>query len=116
MTYPEKKHIFQKDNGTLFNVIDDPNSFVDTASTALLASVTYRMAAFTNDTSQIPAANKALKLIKNSIDADGWLQDTVNPYTFHTPTEQGSHSPESQAFVLLLHSAHKAWNDFISSK
>jgi hypothetical protein len=72
------------------------------------------MAIFTNDTTQIPAANKALKLIKDSINGDGWLQDTVNPYTFHTPTEPGSHSPESQAFVLLLHAAHKAWKDFIS--
>jgi len=105
---------YQKDNGTLYNVIDDPNSFADTASTALLASVTYRMATFTKNFTQIPAANKALKLIQDSVDVNGWLQDTVNPYTFQTPTEPGSHSPEGQAFVLLLHAAHNAWLDFIS--
>ncbi|RDB20479.1 hypothetical protein Hypma_012481 [Hypsizygus marmoreus] len=105
----------QHEDGSLFNVIDDPTNFIDTSTTALLASVTYRMAVFTNDNTSIPSANKALTLIKNSIDADGWLQNTTDPYTFHSPIQPGAHSPEGQAFVLLLHAAHVAWRKFIST-
>lgn len=100
---------YQTENGSLLNVIDDPTSFADSSSTALLASVTYRMAVFTNDTTLIPHANKALALIQDSVSEDGWLQNTVDPYTFTTATAPGSHSPEGQAFVLLLHAA---WRDF----
>ncbi|KAF8076064.1 Six-hairpin glycosidase [Lyophyllum atratum] len=106
---------FQKRNGGLFNVIDSPTSFTDTSSTALLASVTYRMATFTNDTTLIPAANKALAFIKTNIDDQGWLQGTVDPYTFKTPSAPDAHSPEGQAFVLLLHAAQSAWRKSIPS-
>lgn len=68
------------------------------------------MAVFTNDITLIPKANKALALIRNSVDTDGWLLNTVDPLTFSTPTVDGSHSPEGQAFVLLLHAA---WRDFV---
>ncbi|KDR83455.1 hypothetical protein GALMADRAFT_274901 [Galerina marginata CBS 339.88] len=101
----------QSANGTLLNVIDDPTSFSDTSSTALLASVTYRMAIFKNDTSLISPANRALHLIKNSLQ-DGWLQNTVDPVTFHGPLPSGKHSPEGQAFVLLLQAAWQAFSAF----
>ncbi|TFK43267.1 Six-hairpin glycosidase-like protein [Crucibulum laeve] len=104
----------QKPNGTLFNVIDDPTSFGDTAGTALLASVTYRMAAINNDTTLIPAANRALKLIQDSVDEEGWLHSAVDPYTFHNPLAADAHSPEGQAFVLLLHSAWRAFSNVFS--
>lgn len=106
----------QQPNGALLNVIDDPDSFADTAATALLASVTYRMAAFTKNYTLIPFANKALALIQASVDSDGWLQGTVNPYTFHTPTEPDKYSPEGQAFVLLLHAAWRAFAQSITRK
>lgn len=99
----------QRPDGGLFNVIDDPKSFMDTSSTALIASVTYRMAVFRNDTSLIPAANRALKLVKNNVDGDGWLQNTVNPITFRDPLPTTEHSPEGQAFLLLLQAA---WHSF----
>jgi len=57
---------YQQEDGTLLNVIDDPNSFADTSSTALLASVTYRMATASNNESLISAANKALRAVENS--------------------------------------------------
>ncbi|KAI0638264.1 Six-hairpin glycosidase [Trametes polyzona] len=98
---------YQRSNGTLLNYIDEPNSFADSSSTALLASVTYRMASLTGDTSQISAANKAYNLIKSSLDSNGWLRNTVDPLTFNTPSRPGSHSPEGQAFVLLLQAAYR---------
>ncbi|KAK0206262.1 Six-hairpin glycosidase [Desarmillaria ectypa] len=101
---------YQTDNGTLRNVIDDESTFADSSSTALFAAVTYRMAAYNNDTSLIPKADKAFELIKGSIDDEGWLQDTVDPYTFTTATAVDGYSPEGQAFVLLLAAA---WRDYI---
>ncbi|KAJ2915034.1 hypothetical protein MD484_g5402, partial [Candolleomyces efflorescens] len=90
-------------NGTLFNVIDDPQTFGDTASTALLAAVTYRLATITHDFKSIPAANRALVLIQDSINANGWLENTVDPIKFHALNPKGTYSPEGQAFVLLLY-------------
>ncbi|KAF5369773.1 hypothetical protein D9758_001319 [Tetrapyrgos nigripes] len=98
----------QSENGTLLNVIDDPTSFADSASTALLAYVTYRMALHTGDYTLIPNADKALQLVESSIDSQGLLRNTVNPYTFNTASTPDVPSPEGQAFVLLLHSA---WRD-----
>ncbi|KAJ8522980.1 hypothetical protein ONZ45_g502 [Pleurotus djamor] len=105
----------QAPNGTLFNVIDDPTTFGDTASTALMASVTYRMAELTRNATLIPHANKALQLIENSINEDGWLLNTVDPITFHTPSKPGEHSPEGQAFTLLLHAAWRSYRNFLAS-
>ncbi|KZT27040.1 Six-hairpin glycosidase [Neolentinus lepideus HHB14362 ss-1] len=99
----------QKENGTLYNTLDDDTSFADSSATALLASVTYRMAYITGDDTYLEAANRALALVEGSIDEDGWLTNTVDPYTFSSPTAPGSHSPEGQAFVLLLQST---WRDY----
>ncbi|THH02396.1 hypothetical protein EW026_g444 [Hermanssonia centrifuga] len=101
---------FQQANGTLLNTIDASpwDSFADSSSTALLAATTYRLATITFDFSLIEFANKAMDVIRRSVDDDGWLQNTVDPETFNTPSLPGEHSPEGQAFVLLLHSA---WRD-----
>ena len=58
------------------------------------------------------AANKALGLIKQNVDADGWLHDVVDPETAWTPLGPGNYSPEGQAFVVLLQAA---WRDFAAS-
>lgn len=112
-TQPTRTYeVVQGSNGTLFNVLDEPStSFGDTSSTALLASSTYRLAALTDNSTHIPAANLALNLIESSVDSDGWLLNTVDPYTFSVPSAPGVHSPEGQAFVLLLQSA---WRDYIA--
>ncbi|EKM59355.1 uncharacterized protein PHACADRAFT_249789 [Phanerochaete carnosa HHB-10118-sp] len=102
----------QQPNGTLMNVIDDPTTFPDSSSTALLAAVTYRLAVLTSDYTLIPAANNALSLIRQNVNSDGWLLDTVNPETFNTSSPPGTFSPEGQAFVLLLQAAS---NDFAAS-
>ncbi|KIK65589.1 hypothetical protein GYMLUDRAFT_219758 [Collybiopsis luxurians FD-317 M1] len=98
---------YQAENGTLLNAINDTTSFADSAGTALLASVTYRMTVYSNDTSLILYADKAFHLVQNSIDGDGWLRNTVDPETFNTPTAANSSSPEGQAFVLLLQAAYR---------
>ncbi|KAF9076520.1 Six-hairpin glycosidase-like protein [Rhodocollybia butyracea] len=99
-------------NGTLLNIIDDPTSFADSSGTALLASVTYRMAVYLNDTSLIPYADKAFQLVQSSIDEHGWLRNTADPEAFSIPSAANSSSPEGQAFILL---AQSAYEQFVSS-
>ncbi|KAG6919278.1 hypothetical protein DXG01_007410 [Tephrocybe rancida] len=107
--------LYQTRAGALLNVIDALDSFADASSTSLLAAVTYRMATFTNDTTLIPAANRALAFVKENIDEQGWLQNTVDPYVFDTPSAPEAHSPEGQAFVVLLHAAYSAWVKSLSN-
>ncbi|KAI0289496.1 Six-hairpin glycosidase [Russula brevipes] len=100
---------FQKANGTLLNYIDEPDSFSDTSSTALLAASTFRFASITGDRRNIPAAIRALKLVRDSVDSQGWLLNMVDPLKFSAPSGPGDHSPEGQSFVLLLEAAVSAW-------
>ncbi|KAI0347412.1 Six-hairpin glycosidase [Trametopsis cervina] len=106
----------QQLNGTLLNVIDDPTTFADTASTALLAAVTYRHAVHTGSLLLIPHANAAMSLIRHSVDVDGWLHGTVDPETFVTQSLPGQFSPEGQAFVLLLHAAWRDLVEYVTGK
>lgn len=105
-------HLPQTPNGGLRNVIDDQTSYLDTASTALMTSVTYRMATIHNTTNFTIAAGKALQLIQDSVDDQGWLGNATDPYTFYEPLPAGRPSPEGQAFVLLLQAA---WQAFVQA-
>ncbi|TBU33264.1 Six-hairpin glycosidase-like protein [Dichomitus squalens] len=101
---------YQHVNGTLYNYIDQDTSFADSASTALLGAVSFRLATVNErGHAHIPNAYRALQVIKASVNEGGWLLNTVDPETFDTPSLPGSYSPEGQAFVLLLHAA---WRDF----
>jgi rhamnogalacturonyl hydrolase YesR len=106
---PASNATLQKANGTLLNYIDEPDSFSDTSSTALLAASTFRFASITGDRGHIHAAIRALKLVRNSVDSQGWLLNTVDPLKFSAPSGPGVHSPEGQSFVLLLEAAVSAW-------
>ncbi|KAI9448536.1 Six-hairpin glycosidase-like protein [Lactarius indigo] len=100
---------FQLENGTLLNYLDQPDSFPDSSSTALMAASTFRWASITGNDTHIPAATRALRLIRANLDNQGWLLDTVDPETFSSPSPPGVHSPEGQSFVLLLEAALAAW-------
>jgi rhamnogalacturonyl hydrolase YesR len=99
----------QQPNGTLLNYIDQPNSFADSASTALMAAATFRFASITCNNTHIPAAIRALRLVQHSIDDQGWLFNMVDPLTFSSESPPGQHSPEGQSFVLLLEAAVAEW-------
>jgi len=99
----------QHKNGTLLNYIDNPGSFPDTSSTALLAATTFRFASITKNDTHIPAAIRALRLVRDSVDSHGWLHNTVNPLNISKPSRPGHHSPEGQSFVLLLEAAVAEW-------
>jgi hypothetical protein len=100
---------FQQANGTLLNYIDQPDSFSDTSSTALLAASTFRFACIARNETHISSAIHALQLVQDSVDDQGWLLNTVDPELFSAPSGPGQHSPEGQSFVLLLEAAVCAW-------
>ncbi|CAE6479797.1 unnamed protein product [Rhizoctonia solani] len=106
---------YQQQNGTLLNYATDSTSFADSASTALLAAATYRLAAHLKSTgsnanidSVIASAARARALVSRSIDADGWLQNVVDPWNFPL---RGSRSAEGQAFVLSLEAAYRDYQN-----
>ena len=99
----------QQANGTLLNYIDQPDSFADSASTALMAATTFRFANIMNNSTHIQAATLALQLVQDSINDQGWLLNTVDPLSFSSPSAPGQYSPEGQSFVLLLEAALADW-------
>jgi len=96
---------YQQANGTLLNYVDQPGSFADSSSTALLAATTFRYGMITGDGKHDAAAIRALDLVTDSLDDDEWLLNTVNPYSYPERSQAGAHSPEGQSFVLLLAAA-----------
>jgi rhamnogalacturonyl hydrolase YesR len=107
----------QTSAGALHNVINDPGSFADTSSTALIASVTFRLAVLKEDNSTyIQNANAAYDFVRRNIDDDGWLRNTVNPLSFYTPSGPDETSPEGQSFVLLLEAARRDFQEWVHSE
>jgi rhamnogalacturonyl hydrolase YesR len=97
---------YQQPDGYLLNYMDlDPSAtFIDASGTALLAAATFRLAAIAPELVDTDPAERARNWIGSNIDADGWLTNVVNPLNWHAA---GSHSPEGQAFVLMLVAAHR---------
>ncbi|GLB43044.1 putative glycosyl hydrolase family 88 [Lyophyllum shimeji] len=109
-----------------------PGNFLDAASTALLAATVYRLAMLRGTHTYLPAAERCRRALyaasssspsssssasssssSNStasglehFDPDGWLAPVVNPHAYR---EQGSQSPEAQAFVVEMQAAWRDW-------
>ncbi|GAA94489.1 uncharacterized protein L969DRAFT_83951 [Mixia osmundae IAM 14324] len=85
--------------------------FPDMASSALFAHATYRLATLGYDTqdSLVPAAERARVIVQNNIDSSGYLQNVVNPLNWGQILPSDQHSPEAQAFVLLMNVAWQDW-------
>jgi hypothetical protein len=118
----------QDSSSNLFhNTADKSNTFLDASSTALLASSVYRLAVLTKDGSHASSAESARKALSSTnssssssnsnntnstssnlkhITPQGWLTPVVNPMVY---TDQGSQSPEGQAFVVEMQAAWKDW-------
>ena len=107
----------QTSAGAIRNVINDTGSFEDASSTALIASVTFRLAVFKGDNSTyISNAEAAYNFVHNNIDNGGWLRNTVNPLDFNTLSTPSETSPEGQSFVLLLEAARRDFQDWVESE
>ncbi len=90
------------------NYATDTSSFLDGASSALLAASVYRIALLGGVYHNLPNAEKTRKAISggNHFDGDGWLTPVVNP---NNVGNQGEKSPEAQAFVLMMQAAYNDW-------
>jgi hypothetical protein len=96
-----------------YNYADNPSTFPDAASAALLAASTYRLSLISGIHTHLPSAERvhaALSVVGTSnssrLTPQGWLTPVVNPHSFG---EQGSESAEAQAFVLQMHAAWEDW-------
>ncbi|KAI5123008.1 hypothetical protein M0805_007630 [Coniferiporia weirii] len=114
-----------RDDNLFNNYADNGDTFADASSAALLAATVYRTALLTSTYRHLPTAEAVRKSlwspsagIGNSfVDAstltnmthfsvDGWLTPVVNPDSFG---DQGSQSPEGQAFVIEMYAAWRDW-------
>jgi hypothetical protein len=96
--------------------VPSSTNFLDASSTALLASTVYRLSFLRGEHTYLPLAEKSRKALSatdpnNSSElvhftSEGWLKPVVNPYDF---SNQGSNSPEGQAFVVEMHAAWRDW-------
>ncbi|KAI5895280.1 glycoside hydrolase family 105 protein [Schizophyllum commune H4-8] len=110
------------DNGLFANYadesVDGSDNFYDASGTAILAATVYRLALLRNVWHYLPSAETSRAALfatqsGNSsayvhFDDDGWLTPVVNPLSFG---DEGSKSPEGQAFALMLHTAWREWVD-----
>ncbi|KIY46269.1 hypothetical protein FISHEDRAFT_47575 [Fistulina hepatica ATCC 64428] len=104
------------DNNLLLNYIsnDTEGNFYDASSTTLMASTVYRLSVLAGVHTHIPAAEKCRKTLSSTnstggmahFTSDYWLTPVVNPESF---SEEGSQSPESEAFVLLMQATWEDW-------
>ncbi|KAH7337506.1 Six-hairpin glycosidase-like protein [Rhizoctonia solani] len=104
------------DQAMFYNYADDPSSFQDAASAALIAASTYRLSLVAGIHTHLPSAERvhaALSIVGSNttnpnarITPNGWLTPVVNPHSFR---EEGSDSAEGQAFVLQMHAAWAEW-------
>jgi len=100
-----------RSDGFLPNVFGASTSstFSDGGASALLASAAYRLAvlgAIPMDGTLIKHAEKLRAVVEAGVGSDGWLSPVSDPLTF---TEEGSESPEAEAFVLLMEAAWSDW-------
>ncbi|KAI5477419.1 Glycosyl hydrolase, family 88 [Pseudohyphozyma bogoriensis] len=97
----------QKSDGFFPNYFNSTNSFSDAASAALLAAASYRLAYLNVTTSTIASAEITRQAVYNAVSSStGILSPVVDPLSYG---QQGTQSPEAEAFVLLMDSAWRDW-------
>jgi len=95
--------------GLLPNYFSASSTFGEASSTALMASVSYRLAQLDIDTSTLRFADTARHAVFERIDGEtGWLAPVVNPLDW---SRQGEHSSEGQSFTLLLAASYRDYNN-----
>lgn len=97
----------QASNHLFHNYLNETNTFTDAASAALLVSVSYRLAQLKLSTSTLDKAEATRPVIYRQVNSrTGVLSPVVDPLSYGN---EGSESPEGQAFVLLMESAWRDW-------
>lgn len=105
-------HAARRGQPPLFcNYLDDGTWFADAASTAIIASVAYRMAVLAPDVTKqhhIAFADKLREAVEAHADnATGVVAPTVNPLDWKSRIPSVEGSPEGQSFAVLMFAAHR---------
>jgi rhamnogalacturonyl hydrolase YesR len=97
-----------RSDGLFTNYVDNTSTFTDAAGATLLAASVYRISNLADVHDHVSQAEQTRKAIaaNGHIDSNGWLTPVVNPHAYG---EEGSQSPEGQAFVLQMQAAYKDW-------
>ncbi|SCZ98986.1 BZ3500_MvSof-1268-A1-R1_Chr7-1g09342 [Microbotryum saponariae] len=107
MQIVEAAFSLQSANLLFHNYLDNPNTFTDAASTALLTAVSFRLAQFKISESTLAKAQETRIALHSHISSTtGLLSPVVDPLSFG---RIGQQSPEGQAFVLMMEAA---WADY----
>ena len=95
----------------LCNYLDDQTWFADTAASAIIASVTYRMATLARDVVEprhIAFADKLRKAVAAHVDnQSGVVAPTVNSLDWRSRTPSAAGSPEGESFTVQMFAAHR---------
>ncbi len=95
---------FQRDDGLFFDVLDDPQSFIETNMSQMLAYTIYRgVKAGYLGNRYISFADNARKAVLNKIDEYGFVRDVCGMPHFDHP----GIATEGQAFFLLMEAARR---------
>jgi rhamnogalacturonyl hydrolase YesR len=93
---------YQREDGLFNNVLDDPNSFVETNVSQMLAYTIYRgVKAGYLDNSYLVYADKARVAAYSKVDEYGFVREVCGMPMFDAPGV----APEGQAFFLLMEAA-----------
>lgn len=91
-------------DGLLHNYIDNSSSFEDTAGSALMASAALRLSTLGLNSDYVTFGEQIHSTIAaRYLNSSGYLTNAVDPINW---SEQGTESPEGQAFVVLMQAAY----------
>jgi rhamnogalacturonyl hydrolase YesR len=92
----------QRADGLFSNVVDDPDSFVETNLAQMLAYSIYEsVRAGWLPADYLPAADRMRAAARTKVDRDGFVQGVAGAPTF----DRAGISPEGQAFFLMMEAA-----------
>lgn len=98
------------DKGLLRNYLNDTTWFGENSGTALLASVTYRMAVLAPEVfgkKYISWADKLRKVVATYVQPDGTISPNVNPLGWGDRNPFVTGSPEGQSFGVFLYTSYR---------
>ena len=97
---------FQLDNGLFYDILDEPETFVETNSAQMMAYSIYRgVAEGYLAEAYIPAADRMRKAANDRVDQNGFVQGVAGAPSFNA----WGVSPEGQAFYILMEAAAKGY-------
>ena len=102
----------QASTGLLPNYLGE-QTFSDSASTALMAATSYRMAQLGLDNSSVASADIARRAVFANVNTTtGWLSPVVDSTNWAI---QASNSSEAQSFVIILSAAYRDYQSVTGS-